>query len=659
MKKLLAFLLILTLLTGAGYAEDALSGMLEKAEAFLSQEDYESAAICLDIARKLDPMCAEIYALEAKTREIMGDIEGALRCADEALALSPANGEMYLLRSKLLSLTHRPDEAETALKYARICGVSSDFEARIALAEAYAAEGRYGEALLEFDFVPMDLWMEKDGELFKKALLRTGNAQRARELGLYTVGEKDETLRRKVESGKISVTPMEIGEALNAPFFCSVAYFEQNKDEMDELSASVEFAPDGKRVKAADHVLDLGADEENVALLTASPSGETLMIDLDGVLCVYRNGEITAIMPNPERGAQDAGKNQLSYLMTGYGLTRFMDQDSFAWSHSERYVAVTFGNTALQQFKFFDLMIADTFTGEIFLANATPGKIMDGAQGALFAAFDEEDEYVYYIAYGAVPAEDARCGLYRYSLETGETEFLYADSELIDFAGLYETSDGSWYAVTDVINMNEAQALKKFIRTAAGWTAETVRFPLTMEYGRVNRFLYSDNSGLALLTNAGGARYFRILNAEVGADGAGEAVILPETFTGSAEKRTMDEAFAREMALVSGASVSDNVSEEREAALEKAGLTVLSAALSPDGFFALILTCDNGGEVGAWVLDMETLRLAEIELPEDVALLPIGTSAGRNKASVLSWLDGTRVLLPTTDGGLLCELALD
>ena len=140
-----------------------------------------------------------------------------------------------------------------------------------------------------------------------------------------------------------------------------------------------------------------------------------------------RNEEITVLTINRSRGAQNEYAD-LTYRRIENRSPFPSEPDSFCWSPDERYITMTFIQKTLINAQFMDLLLADTRTGDIFLAEATPKRLISlGALTATTACFDETGKYVYYLVYGSV-ADGARCGLKRYCLETGEAELLRAVS---------------------------------------------------------------------------------------------------------------------------------------------------------------------------------------------------------------------------------------
>jgi len=149
--------------------------------------------------------------------------------------------------------------------------------------------------------------------------------------------------------------------------------------------------------------------------VSVSPSGKAAIYLSDDGLAVVREGRVMPLSPNyAKRG--EVTKEQQYTLERHPQFGRWVEQDSIVWSPDETYFALTFPNRVLRQMRFYDLIIGDTRTGEIYLAEATPTKMMqEGAAAAITACFDPEGKYVYYLVYG-YGLGDSPSALKRYEL---------------------------------------------------------------------------------------------------------------------------------------------------------------------------------------------------------------------------------------------------
>ena len=285
MKRILALILALSLLCVPALGDET-DSMLEKAEAFVEAGDFESAGICLDIAQKLSPDdpavprgFARLYAAEA-------NYESALKFIEEALALSPADGSLYLEKARLLYITNNLNEAELVLRYAEICSALPDDELLLDAAQAYLRAGQY-ETVIElcenqssealrlqaaracdcsgqyeravklFETLPDTVWRNGYASAYTRALLRSGNPERAQALGLTSIQEKDEALAAAIADGK-SLRLVPAHEALidslsTLPVFSSNTFAEENREAAEAEGFRFTAAGDGVPRKLEAH----------------------------------------------------------------------------------------------------------------------------------------------------------------------------------------------------------------------------------------------------------------------------------------------------------------------------------------------------------------------------------------------------------------------
>ena len=146
MKRILALILALSLLCMPALGDET-GGMLEKAEAFVTAGDLESAYICLDIAQKLSPNDPTVLRGFARLYSAEANYESALEFIEEALALAPADGSLYLEKARLLYITDNLSNVEQVLRYAEICSAQPDEELLLEAAQAYFRAGQYEKVI--------------------------------------------------------------------------------------------------------------------------------------------------------------------------------------------------------------------------------------------------------------------------------------------------------------------------------------------------------------------------------------------------------------------------------------------------------------------------------------------------------------------------------
>lgn len=678
MKRILALILALSLLCMPALGDET-GGMLEKAEAFVAAGDLESAYICLDIAQQLSPDDPAVLRGLARLFAAGANYEAALEFIEEALALAPADGSLYLEKARLLYISDNLSEAEQVLRYAEICSAQPDeellleaalayfragmYEKVIELCENQASDalrlqaaracdraGQYERAVKIFETLPDAVWRNGCASAYAHALLRSGNLERAQALGLTSAQGKDEALATAIADGKslrlVSAQDALIDSLSTFPVFSSNTFAEENREAAETEGFRFTPSGDGLRTRISDTLSALDSDS-SARLLSVSPSGNAFLIDLGGIAAIVRNEEITVLTINRSRGAQNEYAD-LTYRRIENRFAFPSEPDSSCWSPDERYITMTFPRRTLMNMQFMDLLLADTRTGDIFLAEATPKKIrIDGALTATTACFDETGRYVYYLVYGHV-AENARSGLKRYCLETGETELLCTVSgTFFYYPQLSVDGNGVVRAITDDNKQDRHLGVITFTNFDGEWKSEVRSFPNPLALQSPRRYYRSENSGYELFLSNGyvqsseiGAHdmnYLTFYNETLGTGSDANAILLPVDGSGQAE--TME--------------ISEYLSAIAQKTIEQP--SIQQVTLSPDGYSALILAAYNRSVV-CCILDLDTLVCRRVEFPEDAQPDLIFTV---QSFTTLSWLEDGTILIPSANTGNLFKLSIE
>ncbi len=306
------------------------------------------------------------------------------------------------------------------------------------------------------------------------------------------------------------------------------------------------------------------------------------------------------LTPNRNRGAQNE-YSDLTYRDIEDLLVSPTEPDSFCWSPDERYITMTFPQKTLINGQFMALLLTDTHTGDIFLAEATPKNIgIDGTLTATTACFDETGEYVYYLVNGHV-AENARSGLKRYCLETGETELLCAvDNAFFYYPQLSVDRNGAVHAITDDTQQDRHLGVITFTNVDGEWKSEVRSFPNPKALQTPYRYYRSESSDYELFFSRGkgGVAYLTFYNEALGTGSDADAIRLPVNGSGQAE--TME--------------ISEYLSAVVQKTIEQP--SIQQVTLSPDGYSALILATYKYSVI-CCILDLDTLVCRRVEFPEE------------------------------------------
>ena len=186
-----------------------------------------------------------------------------------------------------------------------------------------------------------------------------------------------------------------------------------------------------------------------------------------------------------------------------------------------------------------------------------------------------------------------------------------------------------------------------FTNVDGRWKSEVRSFPNPLASQSPRRYYRSENSGYELFLSKGyiqsseiGAydmNYLTFYNETLGTGSDANAIRLPVDGSGQAESM----------------EISEYLSAIAQRTLEQPN--VQQAALSPDGYSALILAAYHGTVV-CCILDLDTLVCCRVEFPEDAQPDLISTV---QSFTTLSWLEDGTILIPSGNTGNLFKLSIE
>ncbi|MBQ6595527.1 MAG: hypothetical protein IJH78_07730 [Clostridia bacterium] len=348
--------------------------------------------------------------------------------------------------------------------------------------------------------------------------------------------------------------------------------------------------------------------------VSLSPDGSGGLLRDRSVGFACRDGLIRPILPSSSRGVGDEYGDLAKYAAR---FTRLLGDESTVYSPDGRYAAVfNIQYTLIMGNYYLDPIVIDLSTGEMILTATYGSSYMDNKMGvATAAAFSADSRYLYYMLYGNVLIDDDgsgyRTGLYRYDLETQETELCHSWSDLTYYPGLSETAEGALIVLHDQMHLKEQTGISRVTRKDGVWTNTERMFDLPMSYWGVRYMLYSAASGYAVIPGVNtlltGHYAFQCVRPDDGFAGMGRYLTVARG-DGRIEARTAYDIwnmFAK--AEESGVSL-------YEAYPIQAMLTV---RLSPDGRYLLAHTLEKGEE------QQKTFHLYLIRL-DDLAVREAG-----------------------------------
>lgn len=667
MKKLISVLLTIAILfSNIALAAVTLSDLLEKGGNYAVNGEFDKAEVAFEIAMKMEPENVRVYEAIKHMCILKGDFEGALRALDTALEYAPGEGEIYLEKAKILYQMGNTYDAEQALLYAEVCGEAPDDEIWISAYNAYYAQGEYERVIQAAQNMSDKALTEIDVDKFTRALIRTGQLERARSLGLINDGLKDAYFEDAIENGRtLSLVPAEPENIPDYPVFISLDIYNQQNGESSESGDMLlcEPAEDGKRVKLTEEgnqtLFGGEITMEDAFVISTSPSGDIRLYNINSITCIVKDGEIMPIALNEKRSAplDEEGMKNASRALTRLHGGR-AEQNGIVWSKDERYFVLTFPQEYLMSMRAYDLMFVDAETGDFIVANCTPKRIkQEGFEHAHLAVFDDAGENIFYYAF-VNDGEDReyKSALKKYNIETGSTETLcgYADRDIC-FPRLHLTADHEIRGIYTPNTVRDNVSLVSFRETADGWTYEKEAFDEISWYQNARGYFADESSGMedVFYWTNGTMGYLTVANEKLDAPGHNSMILLPvngnHAYTGDvpSDEGVMTEEFINAFGGYFAFGRGDKEAMARYPAPEC--MNVLEMTLSPDGYYALLVVqypefAEGNAEytikTGLCLLDLQTLEYSMIEMPEDVR--PIDTSS-----SDMLWNERNEIILPT------------
>ena len=345
--------------------------------------------------------------------------------------------------------------------------------------------------------------------------------------------------------------------------------------------------------------------------LGVSPDGSTLVLRSDENLLILRNGKTKVIEPNYERGAADEYGH---FFMLNKSLRyKFcFDGAGVIWSPDGRYFALTHWQDVMNYNNpIYDPILFDVEKGENFLLSTNDHRFGIGGSVLLAASFDETGKYFDYIRLGT--HVDGRESFERCNIESG-TRICLAELFPIQTygkngQGLNRLDEKRYLMIREAKNSYESSSLDLLEKTDSAsedeaWSETLYPFCRPVNTVRPYRLMTQPNTRYGLVW----AIYER---ESPTATGMLFRIDLQNDFEGMDKCILIDSLQAKSAVLV---SLSDDAMADRAKRFLAKGLSIINAALSPDGTRALLLVCDQTQQIYRLViLDMETLLLEWVD----------------------------------------------
>ena len=628
MKRMLCGILMICMMVSVAFA-DNYSDFLEKAENYNAAGDVDHAVASYHLAQEIDSSRVDAFYGEALLLFSRGDYEDARALVQKALQVDPLFPDAWTLMCRIDVAKNDIASFESNLLYAEVCDADT-ISIAADIAVMYAESGMYEKAIKYFENVSMEALSDEQKALYKRSLIANGDREKAEALGFTTAGIRNEKLDnafkndhlvlKKVEVPKIDINdfefPDDLWEAIGA-------------DKPDDIHAYLE---------------EFFSSNEP-QLLSIAPTGNSRIYSIDGAGVGYYNGKYHVLYPSKKRGVPDEYGNLEKYFQVAFQNNQMLGNEGVIYSSDGRYAAIYNIRITMINGKFFtDPIIIDLSTGEMILTATYDNKPMIGILGAVTTAcFSSDNRYFYYILYGNT-TED-RCALYRYDLNSSETELCCSIPYFAYYPYLSETEAGAFIIVEDQTKTSMKQSVLLISQSDGNWKIERNEFSLDMGYWFVNRLLYSKNSGFAFavgnLRTLDLSLMFMVIRPDEDSTGLNSYHAISKE-----SKEIIDITEDEYLSAIQGTM--DKETMKIDSQLIPFAL-ITKAVLSPDGHYAMLHTREGNGEAHLYLMELSTFQLREVKGLNAIKI-PVGALAGKYKP-IIEWNSDTLIIY--CDGEIL------
>lgn len=634
MKRLIALLLMITLAFSCHSAfAEAFSEMLGKADVFMAAEEYEKAIACYQIAQRIDPDDAEGFLGEAKIRLMLEQYDMAMSLADKALEINPVAPDGWLIKCRIDVLRGDISAFEADHLFASVCDVDMSADS-LSIALMYAGAGMHEKAAAYFSLLELASLTEGQKTLYRRSLVAIGQWDQAEMPGLIPVSGRNDALDAMFEADALVLTKAET-PSIDAGDFEFPA---------ELWSAVGEDAPDDPYAEMEDYLL-----YADIVWLSFSPSKHSGLLVADGdTLIGCFKGKYHIIYPTQSRGVEDENGNLAQY--SSLDIRRLLGEEGVVYSSDGRYAGIYNYRRMMVDFQWFiDPIVIDLSTGEMFLSATYKNKTREENAGAVTAAtFSSDGRYLHYILFGMASKPAYRTSLYRYNLETSETEFCYSGSDFTYYPALAETRDGNFIILQDAIKGDEARGVYTISLQNGNWSGDEHKFDLTSKYWGCSGLRYSANSGYAVVDGLSSDQVFsafKCFDPDQGFQG------IEKYYAVSKENNQIVTLSADEIrALVDENANASGMAGAPSLTRSSPFHQIITLRMSPDGHYALLLTVHTGTpDDRHYTRHLYLVRLDDMAMREVSGVDPSDIRTDGDYPPVIEWNTDT-ILICTSSG---------
>ena len=391
--------------------------------------------------------------------------------------------------------------------------------------------------------------------------------------------------------------------------------------------------------------------ETEFVLLSKSPAGNSGLVAAGKTAVALYNGKYHYVYPSAKGAADEYANLAQYYAAFSERVTRLLGEEGVVYSPDGRYAFICNKQITLMQVNLFiDPVLLDLSTGEMTLTATYPNQIMksDNAGAVTSAVFSSDGRYFYYVLYGKFGGNRIR--LYRYHLDSGETEMCFESEENLYYPHIAELEDGSILLLNDTFRSNEAERLAVASYSNGAWTLKEEQLKLEYPLFYVSRLMYSPNAGLVCLPGSSTV-----------SDGAALAfqLIRPGTVFEGMDTFWCIRKDTDEIAALTPDEYRESIVADRRNPKEGTAMlsllypyqAILNAVLSPDGHYLLLHTVSNtteGRSRNLFLVRLEDMAVRKVS-GLDAERIQTG-QPGRNYPMNIEW--NTEELIIGTDEGI-------
>ena len=331
-----------------------------------------------------------------------------------------------------------------------------------------------------------------------------------------------------------------------------------------------------------------------------SPTGNSGIVNAENAAIAWYNGKYHVLYPDYNQSVADEYSTLAKYMIyLQHGLDQFVSEEGIVYSPDGRYATI---RNYVTRSSFGDPIVIDLSTGCVILTE-TYGSIKGGVRAACFS---NDGQYLYYMIFSYNNTTDHKFALYRYDIQRKTTEFCFSKYDEGGIPLLSETANGSLIFV----NYPEGRidGVVSLTQKNGAWFDELYSCGIESGFWSNEELIYSKHSGYGITIGSSPVLY--------GLSSLGLRIFRP------------DEDFTNFDRIIAVPNDSNQVliftEDEWKDTIQNASKFHLPfqeidrCRLSPDGYYALLLTYEESHEQGNWIYQhhLYLLRLEDLELRE-------------------------------------------